>query len=67
MVRIIYCRKIQSILNMDNCSPAKCDFFHDRKVEEVKQGLEILKIVDRVSCGFPKWEQVLEVSNGGTE
>lgn len=61
MVKVLYCRKVQSLLNVSDCIAGKCNFHHDRVIEEVKQGDVVIKTIDRVACGFPKWEAVMEV------
>lgn len=61
MVKIVYCKKVQSLINVENCSPAKCNYFHERKIEEVKQGDMVIRTIDRIACGFPKWEAVMDV------
>ena len=60
-MKVLYCRNAQSLINVNDCGPNKCKFYHDRKIEEVKQGDMVLRTIDRIACGFPKWESVMEV------
>lgn len=60
-IKVIYCRGFRKLLNIKDCTKEKCKYHLDRKIEPFLQGDKIVAENDRVLCGYPKWEQVIQV------
>ncbi|GEM_PF-6837649 len=60
-IKVVYCKGFKKLLNVKDCTTEKCKYHIDRKAEEIKQGEKTVAINDRVLCGYPRWEQVVQV------
>ncbi len=60
-IKVIYCKGFKKMFNINACSKEKCRYFFERKQDKIKQGEEIIRVNDRILCGYPKWEPVIQV------
>lgn len=60
-IQVIYCKGFKKLLNVKDCTKEKCHYHVDRKTEEIKQGDAVVAVNDRILCGYPKWETIMQV------
>ena len=60
-IKVIYCKGFKKLLNVKDCNKDKCKYHFDRQTEEIKQDDKVVAVNDRISCGYPKWETIMQI------
>lgn len=60
-IKVIYCKGFKKLLNIKDCTSDKCKYHLDRKADEIKQDDKVIATNDKILCGYPKWETVMQI------